>query len=257
MDLCQALCVLGREHIVANQPPRVAVLETKSTAVDVVTQMDKDVEALLRGRLAELRPMDGFLGEEGQSQQGSSGLTWVVDPIDGTVNYLYGRDAFTISVAVVSGPPVPGEWEILAGAVIHVPYGTLWSAGKGMGAWSSGARLRVNQVDSLESSLLATGFAYSAQTRKRQALALVKVLPVVRDIRRVGSAALDLCHLAQGLVDVYYEEGLNAWDMAAGILIAREAGAEVCGLNGEPEGQKMTIAGPKNLTLSVAQLLSE
>ncbi|MEZ0447786.1 inositol monophosphatase family protein [Cellulomonas sp. ICMP 17802] len=222
----------------------VSVAATKSSAQDVVTAMDLASEALLRRRLAELRPDDGILGEEEGFQAGSSGVTWVVDPIDGTVNYLYGLPAYAVSVAAVVGPPEPATWTALAGCV-HAPEdGRVFTAGRGLGARLEGRTLRVNPARPLIDSLLGTGFGYTATRRRSQARIVAELLPRVRDIRRVGSAALDLCTLAAGGLDLYYERGLQPWDMAAGALVAQEAGAQVTGLRGHPAQEAMTVAGP-------------
>jgi myo-inositol-1(or 4)-monophosphatase len=219
------------------------VAATKSSEVDPVTAMDRRVERYLRERLAAERPHDAVLGEEGDDRAGTSGLTWVVDPIDGTVNYLYGVAFYAVSVAVVLGPPDPSGWTVLAGCVHSVVDGRTWSAGLGDGATRDGAPLRAVEPAPLSLSLVATGFGYAAAQREKQAQVLTRVLPRVRDIRRLGSAAIDLCLLAEGAYDLYYESGLNPWDMAAGLLVAIEADAQVTGLRGGGPGKAMTVAG--------------
>jgi myo-inositol-1(or 4)-monophosphatase len=237
--------------IVEERPDRVTVAETKSSATDVVTVMDQRAERLLRDRLAAARPDDGILGEEGESTSGSSGLTWVVDPIDGTVNYLYGLAAFAVSVAVVTGDPTtPGAWEPVAAAVDHPVAGETFHARAGGGSFVSSAAgspvgLRANHVDRLDRALIGTGFGYRAEDRRRQGAVVADLLPHVRDIRRAGSAALDLCHVAAGRLDGYYESGLNPWDLAGGQLVLTEAGGRVSGLHGAPPSRDMVIAaGP-------------
>lgn len=227
---------------------QISVAATKSSAQDVVTAMDLASEALLRRRLAELRPDDGLLGEEGSLTPGSSGIWWVVDPIDGTVNYLYGLPAYAVSVAAVSTPggtpPDPATWTVLAGCVVAPKDGRVFLAGLGLGATLDGRSLRANDAQPLIDSLVGTGFGYVAARRRAQARVVAGLLPQVRDIRRIGSAALDLCTLASGGLDLYYERGLQPWDLAAGSLVAREAGAVVTGLRGRPAGEAMTVAGP-------------
>lgn len=227
---------------------QISVAATKSSAQDVVTAMDLASEALLRRRLAELRPDDGLLGEEGSLTPGSSGIWWVVDPIDGTVNYLYGLPAYAVSVAAVSTPdgtaPDPATWTVLAGCVVAPKDGRVFLAGLGLGATLDGRSLRVNDAQPLIDSLVGTGFGYVAARRRAQARVVAGLLPQVRDIRRIGSAALDLCTLASGGLDLYYERGLQPWDLAAGTLVAQEAGAVVTGLRGRPAGEAMTVAGP-------------
>lgn len=228
------------------RPERVAVAATKTSPEDVVTAMDLASEELLRRRLAELRPHDGVLGEEQGYVPGTSGVTWVVDPIDGTVNYLYGLPAYAVSVAAVvgpAGPPDPATWTVAAGCV-HAPAdGRTFRAGRGLGATLDGRVLQMEEPRPLPGCLVGTGFGYRAERRRAQARVLADLLPRVRDIRRTGSAALDLCNLAAGHLDLYYERGLGAWDLAAGLLVAQEAGALVTGLRGTAPGTAMTVAG--------------
>ena len=226
--------------IVADRPERLHVA-TKSTDTDVVTEMDQRAQDYLVAALRERRPDDGFVGEEeGESHLGASGITWVVDPIDGTVNYLYGVPAYSVSVAAVTGDPrIEGGYEPLAGAVVNPVTGDVYSAARGEGATRTDrtgtvVRLRVNDVDDLGQALVATGFGYAADRRAWQAAVLAGLLPEIRDIRRMGSAALDLCRVAEGSVDAYYERGLNAWDLAAGWLIVTEAGGTVSGRGPSP-----------------------
>ncbi|WP_421734041.1 inositol monophosphatase family protein [Cellulomonas sp.] len=226
----------------------VTVSATKSSAQDVVTAMDLASEALLRTRLAELRPNDAILGEEEAFRPGTSGITWVVDPIDGTVNYLYGHSPYAVSVAAVMGPdptaaPDPATWTALAGAVFSPEDGRSFTAGLGLGATLDGRELRVNPPRPLIDSLVGTGFGYVASRRRVQGRIVAELLPRVRDIRRAGCASLDLCAVAAGGLDLYYERGLQPWDLAAGALIAQEAGAQVTGLRGGQAQEAMTVAG--------------
>lgn len=200
---------------------------TKSTPTDPVTVVDTETEELIRALLARWRPADAILGEEGGGAAGRvDGVQWIVDPIDGTVNFLYGIPAFAVSVAAqVDGVSV-------AGAVVDVAAGAVYSAARGGGASlheASGEAhaLRCNPVTDVSMALLATGFGYARSRRVRQGELIASVLPRVRDIRRIGSAALDLCMVATGRVDAHFEHGLSPWDWAAGALIASEAGAEV------------------------------
>lgn len=258
MRMCEELALAARAHVLARTPVKVQVLATKSTATDVVTQMDKEVETLLRTLIRESRPDDGFLGEEADNDSGSrSGYTWVVDPIDGTVNYLYGLPGCSVSVAVVRGEPTPATWTQVAGAVIHLGDGTLWKAARGHGAFCDERRLEINRPEELSMCLTGTGFGYARELRELQARVLVGVLPQVRDIRRFGSAAVELCHLAQGATDLFFERGLNAWDVAAGSLIAAEAGAAVEGINGGASDKLMTIAGWAPRVREIAEILRE
>ena len=239
------------------RPSRVDVSDTKSSPVDVVTAMDLESESLLRRAILSHRPDDGILGEEEGHVPGTSGLTWVIDPIDGTVNYLYGIPAYAVSVAVVAGPPSPLEWKVLAGCVHSVADGRTWSAHRGGGAFRDGLPIRVNPPRPLAESLVGTGFGYLVERRRSQARVVAALLPEVRDIRRIGSAALDLCAVASGSLDVYYEKGLQPWDLAAGSLIAKEAGATVCGLRGRPADDAMTVAGPEPAVAALVRRLEQ
>ena len=239
------------------RPHRVDVASTKTSPIDVVTEMDLASEALLRDILERERPDDAVLGEEEGHVPGTSGVTWVLDPIDGTVNYLYGIPAYAVSVAAVVGPPDPARWTVVAACVHGVPDGRTWTAGLGLGSFLGGRPLRTNAPRPLAESLLGTGFGYVATRRRAQARVIATLLPQVRDIRRIGSAALDLCTIASGGLDLYYERGLKPWDLAAAALVATEAGASVVGLHGTPAGEDMTVAGPRGSVETLVALLEE
>jgi myo-inositol-1(or 4)-monophosphatase len=235
------------------RPAGLRVTATKSSPTDVVTQMDHASEALLRDVLLRARPGDGLHGEEGGLRSGGSGLTWVVDPIDGTVNYLYGLPAYVVSVAAVLGDTrVPGGWVSVAGCVHNPASGETWTAGAGLGAFLDGERLVAPQPPPLSAALVATGFGYLSGRRARQARVLATLLPRVRDIRRFGSAAMDVCMVATGRVDAFYERGLHAWDMAASMLVAREAGVVVRGIDGLPPHEHMVVAARQPLVDALA-----
>jgi myo-inositol-1(or 4)-monophosphatase len=233
---------------------RPEVVDTKSSPTDVVTEMDRRSEALITEWIRAIRPGDTILGEEGGQTLGGDQdpdatgdrVRWVVDPLDGTVNYLYGLPDWAVSIAA----EVDGV--ILAG-VVEVPrFGETFTATAGRGAWlhraghrGAAVALRCNSDVSLGQALVGTGFGYDAGRRRVQGEVVAALLPHVRDIRRAGSAAVDLCSVAAGRMDAFYERGLNYWDYAAGGLIAREAGALVGGLSGRPESTSMTVAaGP-------------
>jgi myo-inositol-1(or 4)-monophosphatase len=194
------------------------------------------------------------MGEEETSLVGSSQVTWVVDPLDGTVNFLYRRTDFAVSVAAeINGVPV-------AGAVFDVPRNLLYSAGLGLGASRNGHPLLLAQggappTSRLSTALLATGFGYDSAQRRRQAAVLAEILPLVRDIRRAGSAACDLCAVASGQADLYYEMGLKHWDYAAGALIAAEAGASVVGRDSLAPSSDLIVAGPTGLVDEFLEVL--
>ena len=198
---------------------RIQGLDTKTSMTDPVSDADRAAERVLVELITGERPDDGLLGEEGADRPSRSGIRWVVDPLDGTVNYLYQLDNFSVSVAA----------EDADGALVGVVHNPIsdrtFRAIRGGGAAVDGTPLRVNDPVPLDRALVATGFGYEAERRRLQGALIAGLLPRVRDIRRIGSAALDLCAVASGAVDGYFEEGVKAWDVAAGGLIAREAGA--------------------------------
>jgi myo-inositol-1(or 4)-monophosphatase len=242
---------------------RPEVVATKSSPTDVVTDADQAAEELIRQRIGSARPGDLILGEEGgetragppASSSENSRVRWIVDPIDGTVNYLYGLSDWAVSIAA----EVDGT--VVAGAVFAPRRDELFSAATGGGAWletqeRAPVRLACNTGVPLEAALVATGFGYPAGRRLVQAEVLLAVLPRVRDIRRGGSCAVDLCSVASGTVDAYYERGPNLWDFAAGALIAAEAGAQVTGLHGGAPGSSMTVAAAPGLLGELCDLLA-
>jgi myo-inositol-1(or 4)-monophosphatase len=216
-------------------------IATKSTATDVVTAADQATERYVREALGQLRPGDAVLGEEAGESAGAGTVRWIVDPIDGTVNYLYGIPQYAVSLAA----EVDGV--VVAGVVRNPASGEEWTATLGGGAWRDGARLSGSEVTGLGQALIATGFGYSAERRVHQARVVAALLPTVRDIRRFGAASLDLCFAAEGRVDGYYEKGLNLWDHAAGGLIATEAGLRVTGLAGAAPGPNLLLAAPEGI----------
>jgi myo-inositol-1(or 4)-monophosphatase len=224
----------------------VSGVTTKSTVTDVVTAADRAVERQAVATLRRLRPGDTVLGEE-YGDTGAGGPTgpgrvrWVLDPIDGTVNYLYGLPQYAVSLAA----EVDGV--VVAGIVRNAATGDEWTATRGGGAHRDGRPLRSSTETDLGQALVATGFGYDPARRTHQAGVLAGLIPHVRDIRRFGAAALDLCLAAEGSVDAYYERGLNAWDHAAGGLVATEAGLRVSGLAGAPAGPELVIAAPPAL----------
>ncbi|MFC5998256.1 inositol monophosphatase family protein [Quadrisphaera sp. GCM10027208] len=241
--------------LVRQRPASVTVAATKSSPTDVVTEMDTAAEARLTEVLLGERPDDGLLGEESGLRAGSSGVTWVVDPIDGTVNYLYGIPAYAVSVAAVTGDPDPARWRQLAACVHNPVTGETWTAALGQGAALDGAPVRVTQGVRLDRALVGTGFGYTVERRREQARVVADLLPRIRDVRRAGAASLDLCSVACGRLDAYYEQGLRPWDLAAGGLVAAEAGALVTGTDGRPAGEAMVVAGSPPLARAlVAEL---
>jgi len=202
----------------------------------MVSDADRDAEAAITGLLARERHDDGLLGEEGAHRDGASGRRWVIDPLDGTTNFLYGLPAWSVSVALED------DEGMAVGVVLDPVLDELFTATRGEGAFLAGRRLQVNACEALETALIATGFSYEAEQRAIQAQLLLEVLPRLRDIRRAGSAALDLCAVAAGRVDGYYERGGKPWDWAAGKLIVTEARGLTRELPGQPAG--LAAAGP-------------
>lgn len=202
-------------------------IDTKSSSVDLVTDADKATEKFLVDAIRNRRPDDGILGEEGTDDQTQSGVRWIIDPLDGTTNFVYSIPMYSVSIgATVNGIPV-------AGAVYNPILDELYCASTGSGAFLNDAPLKTNDVRELETALVGTGFAYEAAMRAHQGTIAAELLPQIRDIRRAGSAALDLCNVASGRVDAYYEHAVKPWDVTAGYVIATEAGAKVTGLEGD------------------------
>ena len=236
LDLAVALAHRAGETIEDQRDRAVATATTKSSPTDPVTEADRAAEAIVVDGITEARPDDAIVGEEGTDRSGDSGLAWYVDPIDGTTNYLYGLPAYGVSIAV-------GDTDgLLAGAVYNPVTNEMFAARAGAGATLNGRPIRAAEPVELSSALVATGFGYQAERRRNQAAVVAGLLPDIRDIRRLGSAALDLCAVACGRVDAYYEVGLNVWDFAAGTLIAREAGATCTGLDADEPSSDFLLA---------------
>ncbi len=217
----------------------VPALGTKSSATDLVTVHDRAAEALIVAGLHAARPADAIVGEEGTDRAGSSGVSWFVDPIDGTTNFVYDLPPWSTSIAV-------GDADgMIAGAVYCPVLGELFAASRGGGATLNGRPIRCSDRADLGLALVATGFAYDAGRRREQAAVVGDLIAHVRDIRRLGSAAIDLCYVAAGRYDAYFETGLNPWDAAAGELIAREAGCRSGDhRGGPPDPGELLVAAP-------------
>ena len=235
----------------------VSVAASKSSPVDIVTEADRETEALIRAALADARPDDGFYGEESGAEKGSSGLTWIVDPIDGTVNFLYGIPHYAVSIAVVEGEPDPLTWTALAACVFNPASGELFTAAAGGGAYLADQPIRVAPGVDLSQALVATGFAYDSQMRGEQGHLVADLLPLVRDIRRQGTASLDLCFVAAGRLNAYFERTLSPWDHAAGALIAREAGARVKGLDDAAPSRDFILAAHPDVAARLERTLRD
>ncbi|TAM89341.1 MAG: inositol monophosphatase [Jatrophihabitans sp.] len=227
------------------------VVAAKSSATDLVTQADRATERWLRERLASRRPDDAILGEEGGASAGSSGLRWVLDPIDGTVNFVLGLPQYAVSVAVQD---VEGT---VAGAVCNPVTGEVFAASRGAGARCNGRALAGPREVPLDRAVVATGFSYRAEVRRAQAAVLARLLPRIADVRRMGAASLDLCAVAAGRVDGYFEAGLHPWDYAAGMLVATESGCVASGLNGAAPGEHLVAVAGTALAPDLLALLVE
>ncbi|WP_109506258.1 inositol monophosphatase family protein [Nocardioides speluncae] len=223
----------------ARRAAGVSVAATKSSDVDIVTEADRASEELIQRLIRAARPDDGFVGEEGGAASGSTGVRWIVDPIDGTVNFLYGLPQYAVSIAAEL------DGQVVAGVVRNAATGVEYAATRGGGATRDGRPIGVRAPAPLARRLIFTGFNYDAEVRTAQAVAAARLLPRVRDLRRLGSCALDLCHVAEGAADGYVEEGVHEWDYAAGALIAEEAGARVEVLAGQC-GRPAVVCAPSH-----------
>lgn len=241
LDLARRVAAEAVEHVRALRPPgRVDVAGTKSSPTDLVTAIDRSCEELIRERILAARPGDAFVGEEGQDVPGTSGVEWVVDPIDGTVNFVYGIPRYGVAIAARR------DGVVEVGVVVNIATGEAYEATAGGGAWRVDGAERVRLTGPpdvpLEQMLVATGFNYVADVRVHQAAAVGRLLPHVRDIRRIGAAALDLTDLAEGRLDAFVEQGLMPWDVAAAGLVASEAGLVVTGPDGVPSERLVVVA---------------
>ncbi len=233
LDIARAV---GQE--IGRRAGRVDVLSTKSTATDLVTEVDRWSEAEIVSRILDSRPGDSILGEEGTGVDGTSGVRWVVDPIDGTTNFVYGHPGFSVSISVeVDNEPV-------AGVVLDPLLDDVFAAAVGHGTTRNGQPVQVSGTTDLTTALVATGFSYDPDRRGRQAEVLVGLLPQIRDIRRMGGAAIDLASVSCGRVDAYFEQGLNPWDFTAGTVLVSEAGGRVTDLDEQPGNGNLVVAAP-------------
>ena len=235
---------VAAEWVRENRPAgRVVVADTKSSPTDVVTALDRGCEELIRTYLADVRPNDAVMGEESDSTPGTTGIEWIIDPIDGTVNFMYGLGGYAVSIGATE------HGTRVIGVVIDIETGREFAAIRGKGAWRivNGQRIALEgpPATPLSHALVGTGFSYQPEIRARQGRAIAELLPHIRDIRRRGSAALDLVSLASGELDAFVEQGLKPWDLAAGLLIAEEAGLVSSGLDQEADERLTMVAGPQ------------
>jgi myo-inositol-1(or 4)-monophosphatase len=248
-DLPESLLAVARDiardagTLAAQMRAGVSVAATKSNELDIVTQADLAVESLIRGKLSQLRPGDGFVGEESGEATSNTGITWVVDPIDGTVNYLYGSTYWAVSIAVVRDTP---EGQVTIAACVFAPaLNEEYTAVQHGLARLNGAVITIGGEANLSAALVSTGFTYDRVRRVTQAQVQSTLAPLVRDLRCVGAASLEICAVAAGRTDAHYQQGLNVWDHAAGALIAESAGALVVGFDhARADKELVLVAGP-------------
>jgi myo-inositol-1(or 4)-monophosphatase len=226
-----------------------ATVETKATVTDMVSELDRASERLIVGGLLAERPDDGVLGEEGSERAGTSGIRWVIDPLDGTTNYLYGHPGWAVSIAAEDADGV------VVGVVADAVHREVFTATRGGGARRNGVRIACPDHGDVATALVGTGFGYDPLRRRRQGEVVAALLPRVRDIRRMGAAAVDLCSVACGRLDAYYERGLSWWDLAAGALVATEAGARVTAIDGGPLLSGSVLAAAPRLAAPLSDLL--
>jgi myo-inositol-1(or 4)-monophosphatase len=219
-----------------DRPPAFEI-EEKSTAIDIATQMDKNAETFIVQSLLAARPEDGIIGEEGAAVESKSGITWVIDPLDGTVNYFYGLPGWNVSIAAKD------KDGSVVGVVTAPTINSTWWASRGGGAFFNGSKIKTNEPVAFDRAFIGTGFQYDVAHRGRQIENVGRMLPLIRDMRRNGAAAVDICSVAMGALDAYFEDGLKEWDWAAASLVATEAGAKF-GLYGQAPYMTTLAAGP-------------
>ncbi|MEW2080900.1 inositol monophosphatase family protein [Streptomyces sp. NPDC005283] len=251
LDLALEAARRAGELLRDGRPADLGVAAVKSSPIDIVTEMDIAAEKLITGFLADRRPEDGILGEEGASTTGTSGVRWVIDPLDGTVNYLYGLPTWAVSIGVER------EGETVVGVVEAPMRRETYGAVLGGGAYANDRPVRCRPAPPLDQALVSTGFNYVATVRTHQADVARQLIPRLRDIRRSGSAAVDLCDVAAGRLDGYYERGLRPWDLSAGDLIAREAGALTGGRPGDAANGDLAVAASPGVFEPLQSLLEE
>ncbi len=249
-DLAARLAVAAGELVFEGRKNGLTSISTKSSDTDIVTEFDRASERLIVDGLSAERPDDAVIGEEGTDSAGVSGIRWLIDPIDGTTNFQYDLPGYAVSIAALSGDrPVA--------AAVYIPGSReLFTAVAGEGASLNGSPIHCGTTSSLQHALIATGFSYQVERRREQAQRIAQVIPQVRDIRRFGAAASDLCYLAAGRLDVYYEQWLGPWDWAAGELIAREAGCRTGRFDGGPIGHNEVLAANPVLFDQMIELLT-
>ena len=252
LELASRLAVeAGRMVAEGRRDVGVASVSTKSTATDMVTEFDRASEELIVAGILAARPDDGIVGEEGTDRVGTTGVDWLIDPIDGTTNFLYGLPGWAVSIAARTAEGTR------AGAVYVPALDELFTARAGGGAHLDGDPIRCGTTDDLRLALVATGFSYLPERRSEQARRVAQMLPLVRDIRRLGAASVDLCHVAAGRVDAYFEQWLGPWDLAAGVLVASEAGCSIGAIDGGPVRPDSVLVTTPRLHAPLRALIDE
>lgn len=250
LDLAEQVARSAGDLLLAGAAGVRVDVTTKTSGTDMVSEMDRASEALIVEGILAARPDDAILGEEGAAREGTSGVRWIIDPLDGTTNYLYRHPTWSVSVGV----EVDGRVEV--GVVAAPGLGETFTALRGRGAWLNGVPIAVTGERDLARALVGTGFGYLSARRARQAAVLPHLLPLVRDIRRNGVASLDLCWVACGRLDAYFEAGGQPWDVAAGLLVATEAGAVARGLAGGPPVHDSVVAAAPGIADALMDLLT-
>lgn len=248
-DLAETLALEAGDLALAGRKAGLSEVRTKSTDTDMVTEFDHVCENIITNGLRHARPLDAIVGEEGASDEGSTGLTWYIDPIDGTTNFYFDLPNWAVSIGVCdeSGP--------LAGAVYVPALGEMFTGARGLGAFLNGEPISVRDNNLITDALVCTGFSYAPERRLRQAQRVAKMVHKVRDIRRFGAAAIDLCFVACGRLDAYFEEHLHPWDLVAGGIIATEAGAVITNFSGEAMEPKEVLASTPGVHSALVDLL--
>lgn len=253
-ELLSLACSIARDAgdlVAAGRVNGIGGIATKTSATDIVTEFDRASERLIVERLRAARPSDALVGEEGTASGGTSGIGWLIDPIDGTVNFLYGLPGYAVSIAAAD------RSSALVGAVYVPATNELFAAARGRGATLNGRPIACSTTADLAQALVGTGFSYRPERRARQAVRVAGLIDRVRDIRRFGAAAVDLCHVAAGRLDAYYEEWLGPWDLAAGALIAREAGCRLGDFTGGPVRPDEVLVSNEALFGPLSALIAE
>jgi myo-inositol-1(or 4)-monophosphatase len=249
LELARSLALRAGAVALAGRKKGLDHVGTKSSLTDMVTEYDKSCEVIVFEGLRAARPMDSIVGEEGARHDGTSGITWFIDPIDGTTNFLYDIPMWAVSIGAtdLDGP--------LVGVVCNPSADETFTAVRGGGAYLNDHRIECNAGARLETALVATGFSYAPQARVAQAQRVAKLIHHIRDIRRFGAAAIDMCYVACGRLDAYFEENLHPWDIAAGDLIAREAGCRTGDFRGGPIRPAETLTASPSIFEALGALI--